>query len=484
MNNRLFNWLKNANNKIENSNLVHTLQGNGSNKLAQILGDNPQMLSSINDLGFNNKKKNIVLPYLQIDENEQLIDKPLPHKFSLNERLLGKEELHNPQSTYIDNENENIKISSGVNASPRQGGLLRDIAGGFNENMHNNFQLDNLNDKIADNGSNKGIAFRIGEGLGTAAKFANSPLGRMGITAAAIGAFGGSPLEMAAYGAKAGVGNQQNVMRDKLYRKSLSNMGLNTSDVNGYIDDKTYQNYALSSYRNNSLALRSAIAGASDNTKRANLIMQGLNNGSISPEEAKYHMLNYGIGFEDLQKSNATRNADVNQYLAPHKANAYDTGAMGTIMNANTNLARLNEQQQQNEFNNAMKVAEFNEKIKNSNNEYGDIEKQLDNFRSTFKDMPSKQESYTFGALRNLTGTQTEKEANFNAQRTLLFNQIARKLGGEKGVLSDFDIKRIEAALPNLTDSYKQKEAKIKAVYDLLDIKKGKTDFNDPLGIR
>ena len=58
MNNRLFNWLKNANNKIENSNLVHTLQGNGTNKLAQILGDNPQMLSSINDLGFNNKKKN------------------------------------------------------------------------------------------------------------------------------------------------------------------------------------------------------------------------------------------------------------------------------------------------------------------------------------------------------------------------------------------------------------------------------------------
>lgn len=72
-----------------------------------------------------------------------------------------------------------------------------------------------------------------------------------------------------------------------------------------------------------------------------------------------------------------------------------------------------------------------------------------------------------------MTGTQTTKEANFNAQRTLLFNQIARKLGGEKGVLSDQDMKRIELALPTLTDSYDQKIAKMRAVDDLLNIKKG-----------
>ena len=87
--------------------------------------------------------------------------------------------------------------------------------------------------------------------------------------------------------------------------------------------------------------------------------------------------------------------------------------------------------------------------------------------------MPSKAESYTLGNLRAMTGTQTTKEANFNAQRTLLFNQIARKLGGEKGVLSDQDMKRIESALPTLTDSYDQKIAKMRAVDDLLNIKKG-----------
>lgn len=462
MNNKLFNWLQNIQNKSNDySKNMPPLQ--------------PQIQNiQIDDAGhpINNSENNFAQ------------NKKVGLSARLNNALFGIENKQPDINTTLNNENGNIKISSGVNSSPRQGGLLRDIASGFKDNTQNNFNIDNLINNHTDFGRPKGIAFRVGEGLGTAAKFANSPLGRMAITAGAIGAFGGSPLEMAAYGAKAGAGNQQNVMRDNLYRQSLASMGIDTSNINGYIDDKTYQNYALTNYRNNSLAIRQAIAGATDNTKRANLIMQGLNNGTISPDEAKFHMHNYGISFEDLNLSNATRNADVNQYLAPHKANAYDTGAMSTIMNANTNLARLNEQQQQNEFNNTMKVAEFNEKQKNNNNEYGDIEKQLDNFRSIFKDMPSKPESYTLGTIRNLSGTLTEKEANFNAQRTLLFNQIARKLGGEKGVLSDFDIKRIEAALPNLTDSYKQKEAKIKAVYDLLDIKKGKSTNNDPLGIR
>jgi hypothetical protein len=82
--------------------------------------------------------------------------------------------------------------------------------------------------------------------------------------------------------------------------------------------------------------------------------------------------------------------------------------------------------------------------------------------------MPNKLESNTLGRLRNATGFQTETEANFNSQRTLLFNKIARDLGGEKGVLSDQDINRIEKSLPNYTDSYAQKQAKMAAIYDLL----------------
>ena len=96
------------------------------------------------------------------------------------------------------------------------------------------------------------------------------------------------------------------------------------------------------------------------------------------------------------------------------------------------------------------------------------MQTQLERFEKTFEKMPGKLESNTLGRLRNTTGFETELEANFNSQRQLLFNKIARDLGGEKGVLSDQDIKRIENSLPKYTDSLQQKKAKMKAIYDLL----------------
>ena len=104
--------------------------------------------------------------------------------------------------------------------------------------------------------------------------------------------------------------------------------------------------------------------------------------------------------------------------------------------------------------------------------------------------MPGKLESNTLGRVRAATGFQTKEEANFNSQRTLLFNKIARDLGGEKGVLSDQDIKRIEASLPSYTDSYEQKQAKMAAIYDLLNdrlavegAQMSNAQDTDPLGI-
>jgi hypothetical protein len=119
------------------------------------------------------------------------------------------------------------------------------------------------------------------------------------------------------------------------------------------------------------------------------------------------------------------------------------------------------------------------------------VSNQLKRFEDTFANMPNKLESNTLGRLRNMTGLETEQEANFNSQRTLLFNKIARDLGGEKGVLSDQDIKRIEGALPSYTDSLEQKNAKMSAIYDLLNdrlsVEGGsigeQSASNDPLGI-
>lgn len=60
-------------------------------------------------------------------------------------------------------------------------------------------------------------------------------------------------------------------------------------------------------------------------------------------------------------------------------------------------------------------------------------------------------------------------EAAFDAQRGMLFSNIARTLGGEKGVLSDQDIKRIEKTIPSLGDSPEQRTAKIQIIKDIID---------------
>ena len=100
------------------------------------------------------------------------------------------------------------------------------------------------------------------------------------------------------------------------------------------------------------------------------------------------------------------------------------------------------------------------------------IQGQLDRFKGSFKDANNPIRYRAFGGVSEKLNTLSKNEANFNAQRTLLFNKIARDLGGEKGVLSDQDIKRIEQALPTLSDTIGQKNAKIQAIYDLLDDRK------------
>ena len=121
---------------------------------------------------------------------------------------------------------------------------------------------------------------------------------------------------------------------------------------------------------------------------------------------------------------------------------------------------------------------------KNAGNkeDFSDIENQLKAFENSFKSVNNPLRYRAFGWGSERLNTLSKEEANFNAQRTLLFNQIARKLGGEKGVLSDADIKRVEAALPSLGDTYKQKQAKMQAIYQLLDIKKGGSSGNYSVG--
>ena len=118
------------------------------------------------------------------------------------------------------------------------------------------------------------------------------------------------------------------------------------------------------------------------------------------------------------------------------------------------------------------------------------VQSQMDRFANSFGKVRGSKAGALLADAYAKGGFGNQAEANFNAQRTLLFNKIARELGGEKGVLSDQDIKRIEASLPALSDSLPQKRSKMQAIYDLLDDRKSQYNIggnissnNDPMGL-
>ena len=133
--------------------------------------------------------------------------------------------------------NQPTQLSLGTSNDLRQGGLLNDLVSGFRENYTQGFDVNNLASQ------NKGLATKIGEGLGTLARFYDKPIGRFA-TAAALSALTGetNPLNE---GVKAYVGRQTNMTRDKAYRQNLQQMGFSEDEINsipGIMTDSVYEN--------------------------------------------------------------------------------------------------------------------------------------------------------------------------------------------------------------------------------------------------
>lgn len=241
--------------------------------------------------------------------------------------LLGKQ---SQPTDYADANGDVLNV--GISSNPRVGGLVPDVVAGFRENANTRFNPENLSQNILDDGRNKGFAYRLGEGLGTVGRLFDSPLGRGLLTAGIVGATGGSGLEALVYGGKAGVLNQNVRGANQLYRQQLKdNYGYTDEQLNnisGYIDKDTFNNITKSNYNMMRAQNQLTIAMQKDNTSRARLILQGLNNGTITPEAASAMIQNYGITDADFQESNATRNTNINEYLAPHRANMYDNSSL------------------------------------------------------------------------------------------------------------------------------------------------------------
>ena len=145
--------------------------------------------------------------------------------------------------------NDYTPVTSTISENPRVGGALRDVAGGYNENLNNAISLDNFGQNETPDGRKKGFAYRLGEGLGSISRFAQSPLGRGLIVGGLVGATGGDALPMLAYGAGTTMQNQANIMNDKLYRNALEDEGVDTSNLKGFITKDTYNSLNQGSAR-------------------------------------------------------------------------------------------------------------------------------------------------------------------------------------------------------------------------------------------
>ncbi len=323
-----------------------------------------------------------------------------------NEITLGSSRVHEPG--YLEKAGQGLKLG------------LNDILGGYGENRTQRFSTDNWNNNYLDNGNKKGLAYKLGEGLGSFAKLAESPLGRSLLVGGIVGASGGSGLETLSYGAQTGMLNQANRMKDQMYRAELKKMGFDTSGIRGYIGDDTFNKIFQS------MQLQ-------DNAKyRSQLLESNLRN--------QQEMMEY-------RKQEADRKA---------RQDAIDTDI------AYRNLGLKEKELEKKGQEDSKDMQTLNE-----------MEAQLDDFVSTFDLVDNPYRYRIAGGASRLLNTLTPEESNFNAKRTLLFNAIARKLGEEKGVLSDQDIKRIDDALPKLADNKKQKMAKMEATYSLLNIRRG-----------
>lgn len=133
--------------------------------------------------------------------------------------------------------NQPTQLSLGTSNDLRQGGLLNDLVSGFRENYTQGFDVNNLASQ------NKGLATKIGEGLGTLARFYDKPIGRFAAAAGLSALTGGvNPMNE---GITAYVGRQGNLTRDKAYRQNLVKMGFEKDVINsipGIMTDSIYEN--------------------------------------------------------------------------------------------------------------------------------------------------------------------------------------------------------------------------------------------------
>ncbi len=173
------------------------------------------------------------LPYItpiQIDENGnfdpvktanlELGLKQASTPLTLGERFFGRDMEQDYQT--INPKTKEVEMATLTNHKP---GFFEDLSRGYRENATQGFNVNNLAPV-----QGKGLATRLGEGLGTLARFYDKPIGRMAVaTGLSMLTDEANPLNE---GVKAYVGRQNNMTQDRVYRNQLKQLGMTDDEVN------------------------------------------------------------------------------------------------------------------------------------------------------------------------------------------------------------------------------------------------------------
>lgn len=187
----------------------------------------------IKDLLSNKKTpiSNLQLPLVQVNEQGGLETDPLKMAqaelglkqastpLTVKDGLFGREMTQDYQTFNPDT--NKVEIGTLTNYKP---GFFNDFASGFKENYTQGFDVNNLVPQ------NKGLATKIGEGLGTLARFYDKPIGRMAVATGLSYLTGEqNPLQE---GIEAYVGRNKRQTADKVYRSQLKQMGMTDEELN------------------------------------------------------------------------------------------------------------------------------------------------------------------------------------------------------------------------------------------------------------
>lgn len=417
-----------------------------------------------------------------------------------------------------DSVNTDGEMSATVSENPRIGGFLNNVRDGYRENVSTPFNISNLEPN-----KNKGLGYRIGEGLGSIARGLDSPAGKMLLAYGASKMLGDTnPLEQAF---TAGAVNFNNEMNDKIYRNDListqqqalinspefnqlskaeqaqilnqlhadSNYmglskdeakGLNTEQYRAKLGEKqaNMKNQAIEEYLTGRQSQQLQDIANKVNGYRGYLgekTYGNLINSQQLRDNAAYRKMFYDAQQANLREQMEFRRqqalADKQyknlmlEFQREKEANdrAYQNAQLGLTkrgqdLNYSLGLDRINADKNK-----------ANEKIQAEKKEQEKANNQIRALASLFKDLPQNKVGKGFQKITGLGATGLyaagyggTSTTSYDAVADALATSLARK-NGEKGNLSDSDIKRWRKPLPNITDTPEQAQAKFNALHKI-----------------